>query len=40
MIDNHQRPEVYTGPSMVLPVRAALADWPDGLRVDRNGWEI
>ncbi|WP_436495912.1 GNAT family N-acetyltransferase [Actinokineospora sp. HUAS TT18] len=40
MIDNHQRPEVYTGPSMVLPVRAALADWPHGRAVDRNGWEV
>ena len=32
--------QVYGGASMVLPVRAPLAEWPAGALVDRNGLEI
>jgi len=40
MIEPDERVEVYGGPSMVLPVRAAMADWPAAGVVDRNGYEV
>jgi nodulation protein A len=33
-------PVVDGGPSMVLPVRARMADWPAADVVDRNGYEV
>jgi nodulation protein A len=39
MIRRDQRVQVYGGVSMVLPVRAELAEWPTG-RLDRNGYEV
>jgi nodulation protein A len=39
MVRADGRVQVYGGVSMVLPVHAAIDDWPDG-RVDRNGWEV
>jgi nodulation protein A len=40
MIANDHRPEVYGGPAMVVPVHAAMSDWPHGHGVDRNGLEV
>jgi nodulation protein A len=40
MIDNSQRPEIYAGPAMVLPVHGRMADWPHGCLLDRNGLEV
>jgi nodulation protein A len=32
--------QVYGGASMVRPVHASLAEWPEGCLVDRNGLEV
>lgn len=40
MVRADGRVQVYGGVSMVLPVRAPLAEWPAGCLVDRNGWEL
>lgn len=32
--------QIYGGASMVLPMRAPIADWPAGATVDRNGLEV
>ncbi|MGQ0840654.1 GNAT family N-acetyltransferase [Actinokineospora sp.] len=40
LIDKNHRTEVYSGPTMVLPVHAPLTEWPHGHTVDRNGLEI
>ncbi|MCO1655927.1 GNAT family N-acetyltransferase [Pseudonocardia humida] len=40
MIEPDGRVEVYGGPSMVLPVRSPMADWPAADVVDRNGYEV
>jgi nodulation protein A len=40
MIEPDERVEVYGGPSMVLPVRSPMADWPAADVVDRNGYEV
>ncbi|WP_214406635.1 GNAT family N-acetyltransferase [Pseudonocardia lacus] len=40
MIEPDERVEVYGGPSLVLPVRSTIADWPDVQIVDRNGYEV
>ena len=40
MIDTRMRPETFTGPAMVLPVRASFADWPIGQTVVRDGLEV
>ena len=39
MVRADGRVQVYGGVSMVLPVHAAIDDWPDG-QVNRNGWEV
>ena len=40
MIDTRLQPESFTGPAMVLPVRASFADWPTGGTVVRDGLEV
>lgn len=40
MIDNNLQPENYTGPTLVLPVLASLAEWPSGHPVIRDGLEV
>jgi nodulation protein A len=40
MIEPDGRVEVYGGPSLALPVRSRLADWPAADVVDRNGYEV
>lgn len=40
MIDSRNETVVYGEASMVLPVGAALSDWPHGQSVDRDGWEV
>ena len=39
MIRRDRRVQVYGGVAMALPVRAGMADWPEG-QVDRNGYEL
>jgi len=39
MIDNAGRPETYTGPALVLPVRSPIHAWPAG-PVVRDGLEV
>ena len=40
MLDNDLRPEVNTGPALVLPVVAPLSDWPHNRTVVRDGLEV
>ncbi|MGH3860539.1 GNAT family N-acetyltransferase [Actinokineospora sp.] len=40
MIDSRNETVVYGEASMVLPVGAALSDWPAGQSVVRDGWEV
>ena len=40
MLDNDLRPEVNTGPALVLPVAAPLSDWPSHRTVVRDGLEV
>ena len=39
MLDEHGEHETYSGPALVLPVRAALAEWPRAT-VIRDGLEV
>jgi nodulation protein A len=40
MLGRDQRPETFTGPAMVLPVRATFAEWPAGQTIIRDGAEV
>jgi nodulation protein A len=40
MLGADLRPEVFTGPAMVLPVTACFADWPAGRTIIRDGAEV
>jgi GNAT superfamily N-acetyltransferase len=40
MLDSDLRPEVNTGPALVLPVVASLSEWPRGRTVVRDGLEV
>ena len=39
MVNEHGEPETYSGPALVLPVRASLAEWPRAT-VIRDGLEV
>jgi nodulation protein A len=40
MLGTDFAPETFTGPAMVLPVRAAFADWPSEPTIIRDGAEV
>jgi nodulation protein A len=40
MLGRDARPEIFTGPAMVLPVTASFAEWPAGQTIIRDGAEV